>query len=87
MGSEDESEGRSSRWFCFLCLQLLPLGSDDGFASYDLDDEMQGDAYNAQVDIDPYACYAHSTLLYARVLRRCRGRHFSFSKERREEVC
>jgi len=37
-------------------LPLLPLGSDDGFfANYDLDDEMQGDAYNAQVDIDPYA--------------------------------
>ncbi|KAF8505689.1 hypothetical protein F5888DRAFT_1651094 [Russula emetica] len=30
-------------------------GSDDGFANYDLDDEMQGDTCNAQVDIDPYA--------------------------------
>ena len=55
MGSEDESEGRSSRWFCFSCLSLLPLGSDDGFANYDLDDEMLGDTHNAQVDIDPYA--------------------------------
>jgi hypothetical protein len=55
MGSEDESEGRSSRWFCFSCLPMLTLGSDDGFAGYDLDDEMQGDVHNAQVDIDPYA--------------------------------
>jgi hypothetical protein len=55
MGSVDESEGRLSHWFCFSCLPLLPLGSDDGFANYDLDDEMQGDTRNAQVDIDPYA--------------------------------
>jgi hypothetical protein len=57
MGSEDESEGRLSRWFYFSCLPPLLLGSDDGygFANYDLDDEMQGDSPNAQVDIDPYA--------------------------------
>ena len=57
MGSEDESEGRSSHCFRFSCLPLSLLGSDDdyGFANYDEDDEMQGDTPGAQVDIDPYA--------------------------------
>jgi hypothetical protein len=36
-------------------LTVVTIGSDDGFANYDLDDEMQDDTHNAQVDIDPYA--------------------------------
>jgi hypothetical protein len=43
----------------------LPLGSDDGFANYDLDDELQDDTCSGQIDIDPYAGLP---------TQRCRGR-------------
>jgi hypothetical protein len=61
---KDESEGQLGCWFCFSCLRLS-LGSDGGYANYDLDDEMLDDTRSAQVDIDPYA---------GLLTRRCRAR-------------
>jgi hypothetical protein len=34
---------------------MLTVITDDVFANYDEDDEMQGDTHNSQFDIDPYA--------------------------------